>query len=510
MDPVVAEVEKIKEDFQETYTQTRKHIYSIQEYGKTLRIDKTEEEGSKESLPRINGLVQDGLKMMQSLQFRLDLLAPQMPSVEDAEKAQSLAHSWKNQIQSLRMDIRNANLQAKANMKKAVQQERELLLGGGEESTTRRRNLQTKTGMTSAAESITESLRRTRQLMVQEVERSASTLMTFEESTGVLRKAESEYKGQRSLLSRTRNLLSTMQRRDVIDRLIMFLGFLIFSLAVLYVVSKRIGLFKLQRKVVQAVKAGMAGGEEILPMNGMNVAPVHPELNVYGLSRLIGEVYFKSYSGLPKSQQIEWNNRAMSTIHAIFTMTASLYFVFWSDLFSKDDGVGPITLRRSRLSSFTLGVSAGYFFSDIGMIIWLYPSLGGMEYVIHHLLSVIGVSYAMLTGEAQVYAYMILISEATTPWINLRWYLDEAGMKNSHLYLMNGIMIFLAWLVARIILFVYLFYHIYEHYGQVMQIHTTGAALVLVVPPIISVMNLIWFGKIFKGLKKTIAKKKSQ
>lgn len=39
-----------------------------------------------------------------------------------------------------------------------------------------------------------------------------------EESTGVLRKAESEYKGHRSLLMRTRNLLSTMQRQDVIER----------------------------------------------------------------------------------------------------------------------------------------------------------------------------------------------------------------------------------------------------------------------------------------------------
>ncbi|XP_073132793.1 uncharacterized protein [Henckelia pumila] len=283
MDPVVEEAEKIKEDFQETYAQTRKHIDSIQEYGKTSRItepDSTEEKGSRDSLPRMNGLVQDGLKTLQSLQFRLDLLAPQIPSVDDAEKAQLLAQSWKNQFQSLRMDIRDANLQAKANMKKAAQQERELLLGGGEESTTRRRNLQTKAGMTSAAESITESLRRTRQLMVQEVERNTSTLMTFEESTGVLTKAESEYKGHRSLLSRTRNLLSTMQRQDVIDRVIILLGFLIFSLAVLYVVSKRIGLLKLQRKVMEAVKAGMVGSEEILPLNGMNVARVHPELNV--------------------------------------------------------------------------------------------------------------------------------------------------------------------------------------------------------------------------------------
>ncbi|KAL9161934.1 hypothetical protein ABFS82_07G053700 [Erythranthe guttata] len=284
MDQVAEEVERVKKDFEETYNQTLKHIDSIQDYGKTSRIG-IEEAEKKKSLPRLNGLAQDGMNTLQSLQFDLDLLAPQLPSVDDVENAQSLALSWKNQIQSLRLSLRNANLQAKTNMTKAAQQERELLLGGGEESTTRRRNLQTKAGMTSAAESITESLRRTRQLMVQEVERSGSTLMTVEESTGVLRKAESEYKGHRSLLSRTRNLLSTMQRQDVLDRVILITGLILFSLAVLYVVSKRVGVLKLQRKVIDAVKAGMAAQqEEIGGRDGINVAPVNPvvvpELNI--------------------------------------------------------------------------------------------------------------------------------------------------------------------------------------------------------------------------------------
>ncbi|XP_042031237.1 uncharacterized protein LOC121777957 isoform X2 [Salvia splendens] len=293
MDKVAEEVEKVKKEYQVTFDQTVDHIDAIQNYGKTSRISdqiEIDEAEKKDSLPRLNGLAQDGLNMLQSLQFNLDLLAPQLPSADDAEKAQSLAQSWKNQIQSLRLTLRNANLQAKANMKKSAQQERELLLGGGEESTARRRNLQTKAGMTSAAESITESLRRTRQLMVQEVERSASTIMTFEESSGVLKKAESEYKGHRSLFSRTRGLLSTMQRQDVLDRVILITGFVIFSLAVLYVVSKRIGVLKLQRQVIAAVKAGMAGREVIAPppivggRDGVNVVPVHqnmaPDLNV--------------------------------------------------------------------------------------------------------------------------------------------------------------------------------------------------------------------------------------
>ncbi|TQD73023.1 hypothetical protein C1H46_041458 [Malus baccata] len=263
MDKVEEEVEKAKKEWDEAYSNVVQQIKAIEEYGESTGAATMVSQ--KDSLPRMNGLAQDGLSLLNSLQFKLDLFAPQLPTDDQVQSAKALLESWKNRSHSLRLSLRSANLQAKANMKKAAQKERELLLGGGEESTIRRRNLQTKAGMTSAAESITESLRRTRQLMVQEVERSTGTLMTFEESTGVLKKAESEYKGHRSLLMRTRNLLSTMQRQDVIDRVILVLGFFLFSLAVLYVVSKRIGLLALQRQVTSAIKAGMVGRAELRP-----------------------------------------------------------------------------------------------------------------------------------------------------------------------------------------------------------------------------------------------------
>ncbi|PWA43725.1 sec20 family protein [Artemisia annua] len=272
-DLVITEFNKTKKDWDNAYIQTQSHIKSIENHG-INNINK------ELSLARLNGLAQDGLAMLSSAQFNLDLLIPQLPTDEHVQNAQLTLQSWNKEIQSLRSSLRNANLQAKANMRKAAQEERELLLGGGEESTTRRRNLQTKAGMTSAAESITESLRRTRQMMVQEVERSGSTLMAFEESTGVLKKAESEYKGHRSLLSRTRNLLSTMKRQDVLDRIILIVGFTLFSLAVLYVVSKRIGILKLQRKVVGAIKAGMASGKAEVAINHLAQVDEHELPNV--------------------------------------------------------------------------------------------------------------------------------------------------------------------------------------------------------------------------------------
>nr|CAD1828214.1 unnamed protein product [Ananas comosus var. bracteatus] len=221
----------------------------------------------------------------------------------------------------------------------------------------------------------------------------------------------------------------------------------------------------------------------------------------YNVTHLISSLYFKGYASLTKSQRIEWNNRGMSSAHAVFITVMSLYLVFFSDLFS-DRLEGLVTFRSSNISNFTLGVSVGYFISDIVMILWLYPSLGGMEYVLHHLLSIIAIIYAMLSGEGQLYTYMVLISETTTPGINLRWFLDTAGMKRSKAYMVNGIAMFVAWLVARIFLFIYLFYHIYLHYDQIEQMHIFGYVLTFLVPTILFIMNMMWFGKILKGSRK--------
>ncbi|XP_052201761.1 uncharacterized protein LOC127807747 isoform X3 [Diospyros lotus] len=230
-------------------------------------------------------------------------------------------------------------------------------------------------------------------------------------------------------------------------------------------------------------------------------------MQLYDLSQLVSTLYFRSYNALTKIQRIEWNNRAISTFHAIFISSLSLYFVFWSDLFSDEHSGILVTIRSSQLSTFSLGVSVGYFIADLGMIFWLYPSLGGIEYIVHHSLSAIAVAYAMFTGEGQLYTFMVLISEVTTPEINMRWYLDVAGLKRSNAYLINGVVIFFAWLVARILLFVYMFYHVYLHYDQVIHMHTFGYLLVFAVPVALGTMNLIWFAKIIKGLKKTLAKK---
>jgi len=227
----------------------------------------------------------------------------------------------------------------------------------------------------------------------------------------------------------------------------------------------------------------------------------------YDTTKVITPLYFKGYCKLAKFEQIEWNNRSFSTAHAILVSVVSIYLLFFSDIFHDNAQDGPVTLRNSQFSTFILGVSLGYFLSDLGMILWLYPALGGKEYVLHHLLSLSAIALSLFSGHAQIYIYMVLLSESTTPEINLRWYLDTAGLRKSKIYVMNGVALFLVWLVARIILFIYFFIHIYIHYDEVKLITPAGFYSLFITPPLLFLMNIYWFGRIMKGLRKTLSKR---
>ncbi|KAL7583794.1 uncharacterized protein LOC111908449 [Lactuca sativa] len=226
----------------------------------------------------------------------------------------------------------------------------------------------------------------------------------------------------------------------------------------------------------------------------------------YEFTGIFTPFVFGGFIKLNNAQKLEWKNRGFSTFHALFVAIGSVYLLLVSDLYDEELFIK----RRSTLSDTILGMSCGYFLSDVAMIIWAYPTLGGLEYVLHHGLSLYSIMQSVLTGEAEFYIFMVLFTEITTPFVNLRWHLDVAGMKSSKLYLWNGIAMFVGWLVARIVLFVFFFYHIYNHIDQVRQIKNAAFYSLHTIPPVLAVMNLFWFFKIAKGMIRTLRKKKAQ
>lgn len=229
----------------------------------------------------------------------------------------------------------------------------------------------------------------------------------------------------------------------------------------------------------------------------------------YELTGIISPFIFNGFHKLENKKKLEWKNRGFSTFHALFAAVGSLYFLVFSDVFDERFRKDSIINRSSASSDTLLGVSIGYFLSDLAMIIWTYPTLGGIEYFLHHGLSLFAIVQSLISGQVQFYILMVLFTEITTPFVNLRWYLEVANKKNSTLYLLNGIAMFVGWLVARVVLFVFFFYHIYTHFDQVNEVYyPMGYYTLMTIPPSLALMNLFWFWKIAKGMIKTLTKLK--
>ncbi|KAI7755218.1 hypothetical protein M8C21_025665 [Ambrosia artemisiifolia] len=229
---------------------------------------------------------------------------------------------------------------------------------------------------------------------------------------------------------------------------------------------------------------------------------------VYELTGIISPLIYKGFVKLENAQKLEWKNRGFSTFHAIFVAIGSVYLLVISDLFDEHARDEWLINRSSALSDAVLGISIGYFLTDLGMIIWTYPTLGGFEYFLHHGLSLLAIGQSLLSGQVQFYILIVLFTEITTPFVNLRWYLDVSGKKNSTLYMLNGVALFVGWLAARVILFVFFFSHMYARLYQVKQVYTMGFYSTVTIPPALALMNLFWFWKIAKGLIKTLTKAK--
>ncbi|RYR27535.1 hypothetical protein Ahy_B01g051554 isoform A [Arachis hypogaea] len=247
---------------------------------------------------------------------------------------------------------------------------------------------------------------------------------------------------------------------------------------------------------------------------------------VYRLMDIMSSLLFMRYGKLSNKQKIEWNNRGFSTVHAIFASVVSFYLLMRSDLFSDDSREELIVHRSSTFSNSVLGISVGYFLTDLAMILWYYPALGGMEYhlfyfqdalntiasyILHHGLSLFSIIQALLSGQAQIYILMVLFTESTTPFVNLRWHLDVSGLKSSKLYIWNGVALFFGWLVLSEHTF-----HLNSsstiliRLQKVKQIFPLGYYSVLTVPAMLAMMNIYWFWKIARGMVKTLAKAKAK
>lgn len=81
---------------------------------------------------------------------------------------------------------------------------------------------------------------------------------------------------------------------------------------------------------------------------------------------------------------------------------------------------------------------------------------------IHHCGGAAALLATLASGQCHLYGLLLLSTEVTTPFICMRWMLDKAAKRKTQLYIANAVAIFLGWVFCRILLFIYLFIHMWE------------------------------------------------
>ena len=149
--------------------------------------------------------------------------------------------------------------------RRAAREEREELLGRGHGAMASAKPAARKTEL-EAAQSLTSSLQRTRQLLAHQLDHTESTMAVMDESGKTLTKVGERYDEHSGLLGKGKHLLTSMERQERLERFLLYAAFVLFLLAVVYVGGKRFFYFApLHRLVPHRGGKGPTGAARDFP-----------------------------------------------------------------------------------------------------------------------------------------------------------------------------------------------------------------------------------------------------
>ncbi|ORX95899.1 Sec20-domain-containing protein, partial [Basidiobolus meristosporus CBS 931.73] len=185
--------------------------------------------------------IRDKFRLFSKAIESIKLISDEQDKEEDRRSLLNKLERHEEHHKQLQVAIRKTILAAKQNIEKQTRLEREYLLKDAHKAIElRKRNMRNNDGMLRTASDITDSLRRTTQLMSQEIERSAYSAKVLDDSSKMLRSTHNEYRGFHSVMRASKQLITKLEQSDWTDRFLILFGLLVFMLVVLYILKKRL------------------------------------------------------------------------------------------------------------------------------------------------------------------------------------------------------------------------------------------------------------------------------
>ncbi|XP_077186049.1 TLC domain-containing protein 4-B-like [Paroedura picta] len=210
------------------------------------------------------------------------------------------------------------------------------------------------------------------------------------------------------------------------------------------------------------------------------------------------------YSGLPSTKRSEWDSRCVSTVHAVVVGLFCLYILQYDDAVNANPIWG-----EPRLVKLNVAITSGYLLYDLLLLLRYWRTLGDALFVCHHLVALYAYGYVLSRGVLPYFANFRLLSELSTPFVNLRWFLDTVGWpRSSRLALANGLAMTVVFFVVRIAV-------VPSYYAQVLAWYGTPeydrlglrVQLAWIVPSLaLEVLNAVWMYRITRGFYRTFCR----
>mmetsp|Transcript_132 Transcript_132/g.251 ORF Transcript_132/g.251 Transcript_132/m.251 type:complete len:332 (-) Transcript_132:158-1153(-) len=147
-----------------------------------------------------------------------------------------------------------------------------------------------------------------------------------------------------------------------------------------------------------------------------------------------------------RSLKAELATRVVSSVHAAICCYGALSSLWWEPELSVD-----MLWKVSPRARFYFSVSISYFIGDVLICIVLFQDYG-IEFLIHALCGLFGLSVICLGNMFHFFGCVGLSWELSTIFLNNRWFLLEYNMKKSPLMTINNFLLVPTFTVVRVVI----------------------------------------------------------
>ncbi|XP_006784967.1 vesicle transport protein SEC20 [Neolamprologus brichardi] len=192
--------------------------------------------GPQSALVELNAQVKEKFNKLRLRIQDLEQMAKEQDKESDRLAIQTETESQWKQMLSNQTAWRKANLACKLAIDNM---EKDELLHGGENHNTRHRKA-TKENLVETSSNITESLMSISRMMSEQVKQSEDTIGTLATSSRTVQETNEEFKSMTGTIHLGRKLILKYNRRELTDKLLIFLALALFFATVLYILKKRL------------------------------------------------------------------------------------------------------------------------------------------------------------------------------------------------------------------------------------------------------------------------------